>query len=165
MSRPGRSGRLRPSASRPSWPRPSWRRPSSSAFLRVRRFSSSLSGASGEGSSLLKHHHVNAAVRGGRGTTYRAIRVRARVGAGGEVQVLAPLVEGRRSALAHPVGDLRRLAVRQGVHEDGAQVVLQQLAVDDPLRVGRPGGLTSSRSGISSSPCPSCVTFFVSRSM
>ena len=68
----------------------------------------------------------------------QALSGRAGVGARGEVELLAVLVEDGERRVAHPVGQLRRLRRRRRVDEDRVEVVLEELRVGQPPAVGRP---------------------------
>lgn len=59
--------------------------------------------------------------------------------AGGEIQVFAVLVEDGEFGVARSVGNLRGLARRERVNEDGTEMVLEEPGVSDPLAIGRLG--------------------------
>ena len=100
------------------------------------------------GLGLREHHYVHAGRHRPGETLDVRLHRRARVGAGGEVQVFAVLVEDRAFGVAHAVGHLRGLAVRQRVEINRPHMALQRFRVRQPLAVRRPRGGQSIAVGV-----------------
>src|SRR5205807_1346207 len=61
-----------------------------------------------------------------------------KVGAGGEIEIFAVLVENRIQRVAHAVGDLKAFTFLQRIDKYCVQMAGKLLGVCNPLAVGRP---------------------------
>src|SRR5262249_15434824 len=96
-------------------------------------------GGERRGVGLLQDRDVDAARRAVRVAGHvEAEDARADVSAGGEVDILAALVEDRAERVTQSVGDLRALAVFERIDEDRVVPRLERLGVSQPAAGGRP---------------------------
>ena len=87
---------------------------------------------------LRENRHVDAARHRAAAAPDVRLERGSRVSAGREVQVLAVLVEHGIAGVAQPVGQLGRLRVGERVRENRAEVILEPLAIHEPLAVRGP---------------------------